>query len=85
MGVINRAVPRAELDSAVDQLAADIASSGPLAVRMCKRSIYRGTEHTLEDMIEYEALNQAATFRTADAREGVRAIMEKRAPKFTGS
>jgi enoyl-CoA hydratase len=85
MGVVNRAVPRAELDSAVDQLAADIASSGPLAVRMCKRSIYRGTEHTLEDMIEYEALNQAATFRTADAREGVRAIMEKRAPKFTGS
>lgn len=84
LGVVNRTVPRADFEAAVDQLAGEIAASGPVAVRMCKRAIYRGTEHSLEDMIEYEALNQAATFRTADAREGVTAIMEKRAPEFTG-
>jgi enoyl-CoA hydratase len=84
LGIVNRAVPREELDAAVNQLAEEIASSGPIAVRMCKRAIYRGTEHSLEDMIEYEGLNQAVTFQTEDAREGVQAIMEKRAPQFKG-
>ena len=84
MGLVNRAVPRDELDATVDQLARDIAASGPVAVRMCKRAIYRGTEHNLEDMIEYEGLNQAMTFQTQDAREGVKAILEKRSPRFTG-
>lgn len=84
LGVVNRTVPRADLDGEVERLAAEIAASGPIAVRLCKRSIYRGTEHSLEDMIDYEALSQAATFRTEDAREGVRAVIEKRAPRFTG-
>lgn len=84
LGVVNRTVPGDEFEAAVNELAEAIAASGPIAVRMTKRAIYRGTEHSLEDMLEYEGLNQGMTFRTDDAREGVTAIMEKREPKFTG-
>jgi enoyl-CoA hydratase/carnithine racemase len=51
---------------------------------MVKKAIYRGTQHTLDEMLDYESLNQGITFTTADAREGVSAIMEKREPKFVG-
>jgi len=84
MGIVTRAVPRAEFESAVQSLAREIAAAGPIAVRMVKKSIYRGVEDTLENMLDYESLNQGITFTTADAREGVTAIMEKREPKFTG-
>ncbi len=84
LGVVNRTVPQESFAPAVDQLASEIAASGPIAVRMTKRAIYRGVEHSLEDMLEYEGLNQGMTFRTEDAREGVTAIMEKREPRFAG-
>lgn len=84
LGIVNRVAPRAEFDAAVRALAHEVASAGPIAVRMVKKAIYRGVEHTLDEMLDYESLNQGITFTTADAREGVSAIMEKREPKFTG-
>ena len=84
LGVVTRAVPRQEFDAAVQALAQEIAANAPIATRMVKKAIYRGAEHSLEDMLDYESLNQGITFTTADAREGVSAIMEKRAPKFSG-
>lgn len=84
LGIVNRAVAAADFDAAVRQLAGDIAAAAPVAVRMMKSSIYRGVEHSLAQMIEFEGLSQAHTFTTADAREGVTAILEKRAPRFIG-
>jgi enoyl-CoA hydratase/carnithine racemase len=77
-------VPRAELEGAVQELTREIAGSAPIALRMIKKAIYRGIEHSLEDMLDYESLQQGITFTTEDAREGVRAVMEKRAPSFRG-
>jgi len=82
LGIVNRAVPADEFATAVRTLAEEIASAAPIAVRMMKSSIYRGVQHTLPEMIEFEGLSQAHTFTTADAREGVTAIIEKRAPRF---
>jgi enoyl-CoA hydratase/carnithine racemase len=84
LGVINRAVPREQFEPTVYALAQEIASAAPIAVRLVKKSIHRGLHHTLDDMLDYEALNQGFTFTTADAREGVMAVMEKREPKFEG-
>jgi enoyl-CoA hydratase len=83
-GLLNRVVKREEFEAQVRELAADIAAAAPIAVRMAKKSVYRGVEHDLEAMLDYESLNQGLSFTTADAQEGVRAILEKRAPKFTG-
>jgi enoyl-CoA hydratase/carnithine racemase len=84
LGIVNRAVPREEFDDAVRSLAAEIAAAAPVALRLVKKSIYRGVHHGLEDMLDYESLNQGVTLTTADAREGIRAMMEKREPKFEG-
>jgi enoyl-CoA hydratase len=85
LGIVGRAVPRDQFDDAVYGLAREIAAAGPIAVRMVKKAIYRGVEHSLDDMLDFESLQQAATFTTADAREGVTAVMEKRPPRFTGA
>ena len=84
LGIVNRAVPREQFDASVGGLAREIAAAAPLVTRMAKQAIYRGTHHTLEEMLDYESLNQGITFTTADAREGVSAILEKRSPKFVG-
>lgn len=85
LGIVNRVVSRSEFSQAVYSLAADVASVGPTAVRMVKKAVYRGVEHSLDDTLDFEALQQGITFTTADAREGITAVLEKRPPKFSGS
>ncbi len=84
LGIVNRAVGREEFAGAVHTLASEIAAAAPLVARMVKKSIYRGVNHSMEEMLDYESLNQSATFATEDAREGIRAVMEKRLPSFKG-
>jgi len=84
LGILNRVVPREGFSAAVRALAAEIATAGPVAVRMVKKAVYRGVEHSLEDMLESESLQQSITLTTADAREGITAILQKREPKFEG-
>jgi enoyl-CoA hydratase len=84
LGIVNRAVADDLFAQTVHDLAAEIAAAGPLAVRMVKKSIYRGVEHSLDDMLDYESLQQGITFGTEDVREGIRAIREKREPRFAG-
>src|SRR5512140_1502090 len=84
LGIVTRVVPRDQFDASVTALAREIAAAAPIAVRMVKKAIYRGTHHSLDEMLDYESLNQGITFTTADAREGVSAIIEKREPKFVG-
>ena len=84
LGLLTRVVPREQFNDAVMTLAGEIAGCAPIAVRMTKKAIYRGVEHSLDDMLDFESLQQGITFTTADAREGVLAVMEKRAPKFRG-
>jgi enoyl-CoA hydratase len=84
MGILNRVVAHEAFPGAVETYAAELASAAPIAVRMVKRAIYRGLEHDLASAVDLESTQQRATFQTEDAKEGIRAIMEKRQPNFTG-
>jgi enoyl-CoA hydratase/carnithine racemase len=84
LGILTRVAPRDTFDATVRDLARELAGAAPIAVRMVKRALYRGVEHSLEDALDLESMQQSATFRTADAREGISAVMEKRSPQFTG-
>jgi enoyl-CoA hydratase len=84
IGLVNQAVPRAEVLPRARELAAGFASCGPLAVRAVKRALARSESASLEDQLSFEAEEQAACFETQDVQEGLAAARERRAPRFAG-
>ncbi len=85
IGLANAVHPLDALMPRVREIAAKIASKGPLAVAQCKRVIGRGADLPLERASELEAQAFALLFGTNDQREGMKAFIEKRPAKFTGS
>lgn len=65
------------------EIAAKMASAGPVAVRTCVRSLRMAQEEGLDRALWREADAQAQCYVTHDYYDGVEAIAEKRAPKFT--
>lgn len=85
LGLFTRTVPAAELDKAVDELATKLASGPTKALGLSKRVVNQASRLELPDAMEYEAQNQDIAGRTKDHLEAVRAFLEKRQPKFSGS
>ena len=83
-GLANRAVPASEVLSTAEAIAADIASCAPLAVQMMKRSLHRACHFDPKPTAEYEAWLQSITWASADSKEGIAALLEKRPPQFQG-
>ncbi|MCS6925460.1 MAG: enoyl-CoA hydratase-related protein [Candidatus Binatia bacterium] len=83
-GIVTRVVPDASLMSEAEALAAQLASGATLALGAAKRLLHSGWSETLETQMEHETQSIAAIARTADAREGIAAFLEKRVPQFHG-
>lgn len=87
VGLINRVVPASEVLEAAIALAEKICANAPLAVQASKR-IARGItdEHVVAEDADWErtGVEGAALMRSQDAREGMRAFAEKRAPQWQG-
>jgi enoyl-CoA hydratase len=84
IGLVNKAVPVAELDAAVGRLAATMAANAPLSLvanKLTVRTALRDPEE--RDMAAVKAAF-VACFDSADYREGRRAFMEKRKASFSG-
>lgn len=84
IGILNRAVPTADVMPASMELARAIAANAPLAVRHTKAAIRRGLALTVREAAMEEAVAQAETVLTEDCKEGIAALLEKRQPVFTG-
>ncbi len=82
IGYLTEMVPAAELDARVDALTARLAAMAPLAVQ----GIKRGLNEIARDAFDEDACRAraAATERSADLQEGLRAFREKRDPVFQG-
>jgi enoyl-CoA hydratase/carnithine racemase len=84
IGLVNRLVPLADLRSAALELAAVIASRGPLAVRAARASILTGLGLDERAALEEEHRHFLRVMRTDDALEGPRAFAERRDPTYVG-
>jgi enoyl-CoA hydratase len=84
LGLVNAVVPHADLLPTVRGLATKIAGKAPLAIASVKRAILRGADAPLATANELESTAFASLFGTEDQREGMRAFLEKRTPKFEG-
>jgi enoyl-CoA hydratase/carnithine racemase len=84
LGLVNRVVPADELSEAVAEMAGEIASNAPLAVRAIKRMMRMAETETFEQNVHHVFLQLLPLLRTNDFREGVAAFLEKRPPSFTG-
>lgn len=84
LGLVNKVVPSAELFSAAEKLAREIASLAPLAIRSCLKAVTEGLTLPLAEGLKLEADLFSQLFQTEDMREGTRAFLEKRPPVFKG-
>ena len=84
MGLVNRAVPLAELEGAVSELAEQIAGKSPIALSVTKETFYNLAELDYRRALKYAHEVMTTMMLFDDAQEGTRAFVEKRAPKWSG-
>jgi cyclohexa-1,5-dienecarbonyl-CoA hydratase len=85
MGLANRAVPDDELECTVDLTVRDLYKLSPAALAIAKKAVYAwDAMHFDKGLARAEKIYLEELIKTADAQEGIRAFMEKRAPKWAG-
>jgi enoyl-CoA hydratase/carnithine racemase len=83
-GIVNRVVPDAEFEAAVDEWAVKLASKSPVLMKLGKDAMYRQLDMPLDEALDYLRSQLSIAFTTEDIQEGVTAFFEKRAPQWTG-
>lgn len=82
IGLADECVPQDEVRSRALELAEEIASSAPLAVRAIKATLGGDRLDRLRRATDHELAEQVRLLGTDDAREGIAAYAERRTPKF---
>jgi enoyl-CoA hydratase len=82
IGLVNHVVPKANLHEAVSSMAKTMAAKGKLALFDAKKSINQLYESFIEDGLKYEVDRWSELFDTHDQKEGMKAFLEGRAPKY---
>lgn len=84
-GVINRAVPAAELDATVNSFADRLKEKSPMTLKLGLEAFAAQGDLSLEEALPLLQERLGACLATNDAREGLMAFMEKRKPVWTGT
>ena len=85
LGLVSRVIDPAAFQDDVLASASGIAATAPIASRLTKMALRDGGHANFESALQWEALAQPITLATNDLQEGIRATIEKRAPRFTGA
>ncbi len=85
LGLVLEVLPPDQLLPHARRQVKKILARGPLAIAQAKRLLYAGAGLPLGSANELERQGFAALFASADAREGMRAFLEKRPPRFQGT
>jgi 2-(1,2-epoxy-1,2-dihydrophenyl)acetyl-CoA isomerase len=81
-GIVTKVVPDADLLDEAQSIAARFAAGPTQSLGAAKRLLHTGWTETLETQMESETQAIAAIAKTADAKEGITAFLEKRKPAF---
>jgi enoyl-CoA hydratase len=84
VGLVNRVVEPGELLATAEAIAKKIIANAPVAVKYALEAVERGMEMPQEEGLYLEATLFGLCCATQDMREGTRAFLEKRPPKFEG-
>lgn len=84
IGLLTKVVAEGEALAAAEDLARQIMKNAPAAVALIKRAIHVGADMPLEGAMEYCQYAAMITSVTKDAREGIKAFLEKRKPIWEG-
>jgi enoyl-CoA hydratase/carnithine racemase len=84
MGLISEMVPDPEVEGRAIDLARQIAGLPPLAIQLAKEAVLAGMEAPLSSALALETKSLQILFSSQDQKEGMRAFIEKRRPKFSG-
>jgi enoyl-CoA hydratase len=84
IGLVQRVVPRQRLYAEAEALARQLMTRGPLALRYAKEAVTQGLDLPLAEGLALEARLARLVLASRDAREGLKAQREGRAPQFAG-
>jgi 2-(1,2-epoxy-1,2-dihydrophenyl)acetyl-CoA isomerase len=84
LGIVDAVHPDALLAAEAEALARRLAGGATAALGRAKALVDGAVDRTLEQQLAAETDSMVASARTDDAREGIAAFVEKRAPRFTG-
>ena len=84
LGIVNRVVAPSELETTTRELAERLRDAPAISVAAAKQAVYLSHTAELEEMLRYETEAQIRCFESADGREGAKAFVEKRQPRFPG-
>jgi 2-(1,2-epoxy-1,2-dihydrophenyl)acetyl-CoA isomerase len=82
--LVNRVVAHDDLSSDVQAIASRVARGPLTSYRYMKANVNQASTADFRAMLDREAETHMRCSMTDDHKEGVRAFMEKREPKFTG-
>ncbi len=84
LGLVSRVVPKEAYLEEAKKVAREIASKSPVSVKLAKMAVNKAFETGLKDGLDFERELFYLLFASEDAKEGMKAFMEKRKPAFKG-
>jgi methylglutaconyl-CoA hydratase len=85
VGLVNRAVPAAELDAAVAEVVGKVVLGGPGALALAKQLVYKVPAMGRREAFEWAGPASAALFQSPEGQEGITAFREKRPASWVPS